>query len=88
MSWRCVAEPGDRLVDDQAAGPLVRDVAGGVARHAVAVGLEALDQAEAAVERKGRDERGGREPARAKRSASVGARSRRMPLWRAPWPGG
>ena len=90
-SPRCRASHAKRLVDDRAARPLVgRRGRRASARHRVAVGLEPLDQAEAAVERERGDERAGREarPART-RSASVGVlRSIRMPLWRAPCPGG
>ena len=48
--------PEERLVHDQAAGPIVGEPAVRPAGHAVAVGVESVDQAESAVERKRCDE--------------------------------
>jgi hypothetical protein len=54
-------EPCNGVVNHDAAGPLVEDVAVGVTRHAIAVRLKALDQSEPAIERKRTHETGRRE---------------------------
>ena len=68
-------EPGQRLVHDRAARPLVRGPSVRAPRHPIAVGLESLDQAEAAIERERRDECGRRE---ARALQRVGQRRRRQ----------
>src|SRR5438874_10403789 len=57
-----LVDPRERLVDDEPAGPIVRETSRGVARHCIAIGLKAFVQAEAPIERKRGDECGGRKP--------------------------
>src|SRR5437763_13291471 len=57
-----LVDPRERLVDDKAAGPIVRETSRGVARHCITIGLKAFVQAEAPIERKCGDECGGRKP--------------------------
>ncbi len=54
-------EPGERLVHDLTAGPLVHRASVAAGRHPVAVRLKAFDETEPAIERIRCDETTGRE---------------------------
>ena len=81
-------QPGDGLIGDHAGRAFVARAPVGAARDEIAVRVESLGEAEPMVEGERAHESPGGKSVRAQDGGQGGTARIRIPLLRAPWPGG